>query len=64
MTVSEAAEEYFAQRVHRNLVTLRSWEFPTSPAWSTRHCVTGGCAVDSSRAAGLFGARFHLFFIN
>src|SRR6478672_11280808 len=33
MTVSEAAEEFFAQWVHRNLVTLRSWEFPTSPAW-------------------------------
>ncbi len=28
-------EEFFAEWVHRNQMALRSWDFPTSPAWNT-----------------------------
>jgi FRG domain len=34
MDASLPVEEFFAQRVYRNLIALRSWDIPTSSAWS------------------------------
>lgn len=33
MADSEAAEAPFARKIHRDVVLLRSWEFPTYPGW-------------------------------